>query len=232
MISLIFLHCPLKLLHTCIAGEPKSDIFHWWLTKVFQMILMHILPLSFKILHTSYSLGTDLTNPHPFLQVQVLKEHSQLRSNTTSFLSLYFQDRYFVVKAFWLDDLWWYCFEDPSWFNLMKTERIWKIMTSLSTQIIKDFWEKLLLTCVLVHYQARFRFVLIRMVVPWLMPEFCVKPERLQSILVFIFLLSAASELYSRFESQKATTPCYKKCRFVGIISDVNILHQQSPIMP
>ena len=24
------LHCPLKLLHTCIAGEPKSDIFYCW----------------------------------------------------------------------------------------------------------------------------------------------------------------------------------------------------------
>ena len=75
-------------------------------------------------------------------------------------------------------------------------------MTSLSTQIIKDFWEKLLLTCVLVHYQARFRFVLIRMVVPWLMPEFCVKLERLQSILVFIFRLGAVSEHYPRFGSQ------------------------------
>ena len=75
-------------------------------------------------------------------------------------------------------------------------------MTTLSTQIIKIFWEKLLLTCVLVHYKARFRFVLIRVVVPWLMPEFCVRLERLKCILVFIYRVGAVSEHCPGFGSQ------------------------------
>ena len=28
---MIFLHSPLEFFHTCLAGEPQSDNFHWWL---------------------------------------------------------------------------------------------------------------------------------------------------------------------------------------------------------
>ena len=78
------------------------------------------------------------TKPSPFLTSAGAQRALSIKVQLELFfITVFFKDRYFCWKAFWLDDLWWYCFEDPSWFNLMKTERIWKIMTTLSTQIIK-----------------------------------------------------------------------------------------------